>query len=214
MIRSAHDQADGREETPPERPRRVLEANDLILRDHYGIARVLISGGSESNPGPSLTMLDDKATVRLRVGLSDHPSKNPAIALYDGHGQRRATIGITEHEGATTVAIAINKGDDRQQIGMITTDRGGPNFTVFDTTGADRIVAGLDSDDQPFLAFLDDAGDLIDGAVFPQAIRQILDRCRHCRGRDLPDEGEPPTDQPQPPATGANQKGNPHDAER
>lgn len=76
-------------------PPRMLEAEQLLLRDVTG--RIRVSLGALDDDAVVLTFRDRLERDRLAIGVL--PDGTPLVSLYDEHRRRRAAFGIIEADG-------------------------------------------------------------------------------------------------------------------
>jgi hypothetical protein len=97
-------------------PPRILEAEQLLLRDVTG--RIRVSVGALGDDAVVLTFRDRLERDRLAIGVL--PDGTPLVSLYDDHRRRRVAFGMLEADA--------------------------PGLALYGTDGASRVRLSLDDE--------------------------------------------------------------------
>jgi hypothetical protein len=135
--------------------KKVIEANEFILKDKDGNLRGLL--GFADNGEPRLTLLGSKGLSVVEVGLR-HPAGNPGVVLTDAAGQFRAGILLDE---AGNPSFTIHGRNGKARLGLFAEEGNATGVVVFDEAETPRLrVLWQQDDDQPVVALHDRKGSL------------------------------------------------------
>ncbi|MFZ0758691.1 MAG: hypothetical protein WAM69_01975 [Candidatus Sulfotelmatobacter sp.] len=96
-------------------PKKVVEADEFILKDAGGNVRARLRMGGDFFQVPELELVDEKGTVRMRLrGGYDRvggAANFSGVSVFDEHGKERGLFDADEN-GAALAFINVNGTDD------------------------------------------------------------------------------------------------------
>jgi hypothetical protein len=127
---------------------RSLHAEEVVLRDGYGVMRGRLGTDSDGRALLSLSDRDGRARIRLTV-LADG---SPGVTISDADARPRAVLGYLP-DGTTSLVLADAQGVSRAVVGL---EPDGATHALFsDSGGVIRTLVGVSADGVPAFSVID-----------------------------------------------------------